>query len=112
MLFNVLFNSKPYISAIKFFFISVILQDPADISLLTDCCAAAEDCCNRIRSRPPWLQGPETGSGPLEHVAAVCPPTWDGWQCWEDGGKPGKQLKQTHKSWNLTTKTMYVVFVE
>ena len=18
-----------------------------------------------------------------------CPPTWDGWQCWEDGGRPG-----------------------
>ena len=19
-----------------------------------------------------------------------CPPTWDGWQCWEEGGSPGR----------------------
>ena len=22
-------------------------------------------------------------------ILISCPPTWDGWQCWENGGRPG-----------------------
>ena len=25
-----------------------------------------------------------------ESSVKTCPPTWDGWQCWPDGGNPGR----------------------
>ena len=55
---------------------AVVVKDPDDLTLLESCCEAATACCRRIL---------------VTELAAqvACPPTWDGWQCWERGGQPG-----------------------
>ena len=30
-----------------------------------------------------------TKSYNIHYIVISCPPTWDGWQCWENGGRPG-----------------------
>lgn len=43
-----------------------------------DCCKAAQDCCHLMSTN-------QTTS-----TEGHCPPTWDGWQCWTEGGDPGE----------------------
>ena len=47
------------------------------MTLLHDCCQAAERCCDQIKVEEDSLVEDDS-----------CPPTWDGWQCWGEG-RPG-----------------------
>lgn len=51
--------------------------------LWRDCCYAAERCCDRM------MANNMDDDGTLNSQQR-CPPTWDGWQCWDDGGQPGQ----------------------
>ena len=77
--------------------VSKYCQDPEDVSLLADCCKAADNCCSKIEkltnvtksfiaSNSSTLDLVETWNSDL---VGSCPATWDGWQCW-DPGHPGK----------------------
>jgi len=50
-----------------------------------DCCEAAEHCCQAIAVDAHVLMNGTIASD-------TCPPTWDGWQCWPDGGAPGETV--------------------
>ena len=74
-------------------------QDPEDVTLLMECCEAAEDCCAKIKTNKDQQEE-------VREVVVVlcvmmlfcqepCPPTWDGWQCWSDGGQPGVTSTKT-----------------
>ena len=62
-------------------------QDPEDVSLLADCCKAADNCCSKIQKLNVTKASLVNSSD--SSTAQSCPATWDGWQCW-DPGYPGK----------------------
>jgi len=51
--------------------------DAYSAKLWKDCCEAAHQCCQLMISNHNALKSDER-----------CPATWDGWQCWPDGGQP------------------------
>ncbi|XP_059085295.1 calcitonin gene-related peptide type 1 receptor-like isoform X2 [Tigriopus californicus] len=59
--------------------------------LWTWCCEAAEECCQQIQI--PW--NPEDGVMTFQNSSSGCPQTWDGWQCWPEGGVPGEVMTQS-----------------
>jgi len=62
---------------------STFFNDPEDVTLLMECCEAAGDCCNKIRTDKD------------QQEEDPCPPTWDGWQCWSSGGQAGITATKT-----------------
>ena len=36
------------------------------------------------------IGGSNADNSALSAAALHCPPTWDGWQCWPEGGSPGR----------------------
>ena len=66
---------------------SKYFQDPEDVSLLADCCKAADNCCSTIQKLNVTKSSSSLAS--TSDQPATCPATWDGWQCW-DPGHPGK----------------------
>jgi hypothetical protein len=97
-------------------------QDPEDVTLLMECCEAAEDCCDKI----------QTDKDKQEEVREMvvvclmmlfcqepCPPTWDGWQCWSEG-QPGKTSTEicpdyifffTHGGHQVGCDSKYIFFL-
>ena len=64
--------------------------------LWEQCCQAAMQCCEKIKDFLPGMPQLYVNSdqvmdgGGQAGLYHRCPPTWDGWQCWPDGGKAGE----------------------
>ena len=111
-----------YCKYCKVLTVSKYCQDPEDVSLLADCCKAADNCCSKIEKLTNVTKSfIASNSSTLDLVGTwnsdlvgSCPATWDGWQCW-DPGHPGKNSSkyiihnnhQHHHSLSLSKLTSY-----
>ena len=52
-------------------------QNDKAVEMWTSCCQRAAQCCQTIQD--PDTADPTPGSV----TSLTCPPTWDGWTCWQ-----------------------------
>eukprot|EP00095_Tigriopus_kingsejongensis_P004606 snap_masked-scaffold2114_size20529-processed-gene-0.1 protein:Tk04606 transcript:snap_masked-scaffold2114_size20529-processed-gene-0.1-mRNA-1 annotation:"calcitonin gene-related peptide type 1 receptor" len=65
------------------------------IELWKSCCRAAEECCHKIETSFAEWESSNLSPPPEQGAQDIsCSPTWDGWQCWPDGGRPDQVMTE------------------
>lgn len=66
-------------------------SSPAMIVKWQQCCIDAIKCCLNYHQKYPLMR--QTASTDSQYVG-MCPPTWDGWLCWNEYAKPNQVLER------------------